>query len=74
MAELHLSPGEAAALGLGKVGAKRGTKTGRSRVVCDMRCTTCSEVVRVPGVGPVPHMKENPTHRRYECVLEQKGT
>jgi hypothetical protein len=72
VASVNLTPAQAAALGLTKARGK--PKQGRSRLACDMRCVACNEIVRMPADGPVPHQKENPTHRRYECVLSQKGT
>jgi hypothetical protein len=70
MASVNLTPAQAAALGLTKARSK--PKQGRSRLVCQMRCHTCGEAVRVPADGPIPHTAENPTHRRYDCIT--KGT
>lgn len=65
---VNLTPEQAAALGLTARGIPR-KKQGR--LACDMRCVTCDEIVRVPGDGPVPHQKDHPTHRRFECVFER---
>lgn len=66
---VHLTPAQAAKLGIQPAAKTRTTRRGTPARDClPLRCVTCREILARPS-DENRHFDANPTHRRYEAVL-----
>ena len=72
MTRLNLTPAQAKALGVKLPATERSTrKTVPAKDCLGVRCAICLEPTE-RETAMRRHLEQNPTHRRYEAVLDRK--